>query len=425
MGGGPLLLHQAPMTSSAHLVIPSDDGSAVLAVGGRVPALPVEDMFRAGELLGADLAVIRTIARLGDDRVVLCELLDVDASTVDGKAWIDPARNTDEPWISAALSAWSDGGPSDTDLLPWERDGWFREAVEWVDGVVTAGGAERIGRPRQLRHWGLSAVLSIPTDNGDIIVKQVPPGLGAEGPVTEWLAALVPGAVPAVLAVDHGGCRFAMEAVAAETPVERDDVLALAAIQGATAQQGLELEGLGVPDRRSIALIDAARQLATRDDLLFESGWSLSSTDTRRPARPVTPEDVSELLRLIDRIEPLAMQLDRSVPGGTIVHGDYHKGNVLRGDRRTVVIDWGQAAIGHPLFDLPAWPSWDDHDGQACEPFLAAWRCSIDEWTRVRPLAYLFHAVTAAHLADSMPSTHRKTDWAAAVQKLVLRSLAG
>jgi aminoglycoside phosphotransferase (APT) family kinase protein len=88
------------------------------------------------------------------------------------------------------------------------------------------------------------------------------------------------------------------------------------------------------------------------------------------------------------------------------------------------VIDWGLAAIGHPLFDLPAWPSWDGHDEQVLMPFLDAWRCSLDEWTRVRPLAFLFHAATAAHVADSMPSTHRRTEWAAGVQKMILRALA-
>src|SRR6185295_7128570 len=36
----------------------------------------------------------------------------------------------------------------------------------------------------------------------------------------------------------------------------------------------------------------------------------------------------------------------------TLVHGDFHPGNWRYGDGRLVLMDWGDARVGHPLFDL-------------------------------------------------------------------------
>lgn len=407
--------------ATAHLLIPSDDGGRLLAIDGSLPRLPVSEMLRAGELLGLDLAVTRTIARLDDDRVVLCEPLD--DRTPAGAAWIESTRVADHATVNETVAAWRNGSLPRPHLLPWERDGWFRDVVTWVDRTLSARGIIRVGRPVQLRHWGLSAVLRVPTDKGHVIVKQVPAGLGAEGRATAWLSELLPGAVPVVYVVDDRQCRFVMQGVDAATRSEHEGVLSLAALQRASARRIEELELLGLPDRRPLELVAAARRLGGRDDLLFERGWALASTDTRRPPRPVTTEDVVALRRLLDEVEPVARRLEEEIPHGTVVHGDFHLGNVLRDGDRNVVIDWGMAAIGHPLFDLPAWPSWGEQSDDDLLPFLNEWRCSLDEWGVVRPLALLFHAATAAHIADSMPPGHRTTEWAAAVQKSVLRAL--
>ena len=409
--------------ASAHLLIPDDERRTVLSLGSRLPVVPVERLPRSGEVLGLDLAVVRTVARLGDDRVVLCELLDVDAPIPATASWADPLRLTDDtPVRSVATEFLHDPTPA-PDLLPWEQEGWLREVLGWVDAPLHAAGMARTGSPIQLRHWGLSAVLRVPTADGHVVVKQVPAGLGAEGRVTAWLSSVEPDAVPRVLARDDDLCRFVMEGVESSEQVAPSDVLSLSAIQRATAAQPRELVGLGLPNLRPEALAQAARRLAHRGDLLFDSGWSLASSDSRRPQRSVTAGDVTALLRLLDELEPLARRLDEDMPDGTIVHGDYHMGNLLRDGSRRVVIDWGQAAIGHPLFDLPAWPSWDAQDDPANAPFLSAWGCSIGQWERIRPLAFVFHAVTAARIADAMPAGHRRSDWAAAVQKLVLRAL--
>ncbi len=38
----------------------------------------------------------------------------------------------------------------------------------------------------------------------------------------------------------------------------------------------------------------------------------------------------------------------------TIVHGDFHPGNVRGPAGGLVLLDWGDCGVGHPLLDLPA-----------------------------------------------------------------------
>ena len=417
-------------TATAHLVIgqggASDGGRSVLTIDGRLPVVPVGELFGAGDRLGVALAVLRTLARLGDDRVVLCEVLDAAGPPVAGAAWVEASLvDTGSASVQAALETGLAEGAAPVDALAWEREGWFADVVAWVDGRLAAIGARRTGAPRQLRHWGLSSVVEVPTDRGPVVVKQVLPALVAEVRVSAWLGVMAPEAVPAVLDVDEASGRFLMEGVTEGGPADDEEagLSTLAAIQRATRDADRQLLALGVPDRRPSVLLRALHALTTRDDLLLDSGWSLSSTDTRRPPRAVVAADVAGLRRLVGALDPLVRRLEDELPSGTIVHGDFHRGNVLGTTRRPVVIDWGQAALGHPLFDLPAWPDWDrDADARAA-PFLSAWGCTATTWELVRPLALAFHAVTAARLADAMPSASRRSDWAAATQKLVLAAL--
>lgn len=59
----------------------------------------------------------------------------------------------------------------------------------------------------------------------------------------------------------------------------------------------------------------------------------------------------AESLSSADRIE--AMSIAESLPrGAALLHGDLHPGNVLMSDNGPIVIDWFDAAIGHPLADI-------------------------------------------------------------------------
>ena len=76
------------------------------------------------------------------------------------------------------------------------------------------------------------------------------------------------------------------------------------------------------------------------------------------------PEDVPGLVDRLDLMLSSSQELDASEridaadlldaqpAGAALLHGDLHPGNVLLGAKGPVVIDWFDAAIGHPAADI-------------------------------------------------------------------------
>ena len=72
---------------------------------------------------------------------------------------------------------------------------------------------------------------------------------------------------------------------------------------------------------------------------------------------PSVVDRVCGKLATVDVVDPAerdaAIELVRSRPvGAALLHGDMHPGNVLVGTGGSVVIDWFDAAIGHPVADV-------------------------------------------------------------------------
>lgn len=72
------------------------------------------------------------------------------------------------------------------------------------------------------------------------------------------------------------------------------------------------------------------------------------------------PDFVDRLARRISVVDSFsaaerteAVDLAASLPRGVaLLHGDLHPGNILMGPRGPIVIDWFDAAIGHPIADI-------------------------------------------------------------------------
>ncbi len=61
----------------------------------------------------------------------------------------------------------------------------------------------------------------------------------------------------------------------------------------------------------------------------------------------------------------------------TIVHGDFHPGNVALAGDEAVIIDWSDAAIGNPAIDLVTWLSWSRNEPDEQRVATDAW---VDAW---------------------------------------------
>ena len=110
-------------------------------------------------------------------------------------------------------------------------------------------------------------------------------------------------------------------------------------------------------------LVRLQRDWVPRVDELF----ALGLPDWRPPALGPAIADVFERTRG-ELTTPQARAVERFIAGldarfaalaecglpDSFVHGDYHSGNVRGDAQRLTILDWGDAGVGHPLLDYPA-----------------------------------------------------------------------
>jgi aminoglycoside phosphotransferase (APT) family kinase protein len=171
--------------------------------------------------------------------------------------------------------------------------------------------------------------------------------------------------VPALLAHDRG--RVLMPEIAGEDLYDaslrqlEEMVRTLVSLQASWIGQADELLALGLPDWRHPALATAIADAIAR------------TADVSGRDRAVLDAFVADLP---ERFRQVA---DAGVPD-TLVHGDFHPGNV-RGHGTTItLLDWGDCGVGHPLLDQAAFL--DRIPPDAVVPIRALWR---EEWERVVP----------------------------------------
>jgi hypothetical protein len=325
----------APSPRTVRLVV-MDDGQVVRGVTRRYfaaatpwwpEAAPVVDIARTE--LGLDVVVLRLLearsdrAAGGDVTYLVESLGPVTEATV---------ANDLEPW---------DGALDDQPLRQaWARPGGPQRDLAWATTVLADLGRRASGSPQQIRSWNLSSLWRLPTADGDVWLKHVPPFFAHEGAI---LARLQGAPVPTLIAHDDG--RILMPAISGEdlydasVPVLESLVRRLVDIQAAWLGRPDELLAAGLPDWRPAPLSAAIADVVRRhgDGLTAERRATLRRFVAELPAR----------------FEALAAT---GIPD-TIVHGDAHPGNA-RGvptDPETVtILDWGDCGVGHPLLDQPA-----------------------------------------------------------------------
>lgn len=290
--------------------------------------------------------------------------------------------------------------PVDVDLTPhplradWAEPGGPARSLAWAGATL-----DRLGRPvtgvAQQRAWNLSAIWRLDGAAGSAWLKQVPPFFRHEAAVLRWLADAAPGTGPTLLAADDAG-RLLLDHVPGEDRYAADatERAAMAVDQHVRQVRAVpdvgRLVAAGVPDLRGAALARWVRAALTGHDVSGVAGL-LAGLDDR-----------------LDRVR------DCGLPD-TLVHGDLHPGNVRGDGRRRVTIDWGDAFVGHPAFDILRLT-----EGLApavADPLLAAW---ADRWRAdvpgcdparalalLRPVAPLRMAAGyAMFLANIEPSEH-------------------
>jgi Ser/Thr protein kinase RdoA (MazF antagonist) len=311
--------------------------------------------------------------------------------------WLDLGEAAQLPERERALvDAWAEDAPL---RAPWCRPGWYHGATSWALAQLERAGRRAEGAPEQVRQWDISSIIRIPTVEGDAYLKAVPAYFSHEGDVLRAIGSLAPDELPRVIADDPARHWTLFEEIDGASPPEQDgghaaDALALLARLQIAAIPHAERLLRACPDRRL-------------EHLPAEAAWLLA-----RPglADSVDAETWKRCTAFARHIERYVGELRACGVPETLVHGDFHLGNVAAEAGRLTLFDWTDACVSHPLFDL-ATVFYDGHDGPreaALDAYVHAWRAVVpaERLRRALPLAdalaCIHHAVSYERIAEGM-----------------------
>jgi hypothetical protein len=288
---------------------------------------------------------------------------------------------------------------------PWARPGGPASIVAWADGVLSAAGTPRTGPVEQVKTWNLSSILRLPTADGPVWCKSVPPFFAHEAATISLVAARHPQLVPAVLGADPGTGTMLLADVPGtdqwEAPLHRLEQMvdAVVAIQSGWVGRTSELLALGLPDWRGPALGAALTELV-----------ALTSVRAQ-----LTHDELARLDELVARLPTAVDELAGCGLPDTLVHGDLHPGNWRYGPGGLLLLDWGDSGVGNPLLDLPAFVERvaDDDRPAVRRAWLGQWRhrhqqADVDRAAElVGPLAALRQALIYQGFLDRIEPDER------------------
>jgi Phosphotransferase enzyme family len=297
---------------------------------GALPATPV-----AAPWWQDVEAVVPAVRAAHGVEVTVLRLLEVGEAGADGITITYLAETagaeTAEPW---------DGVLDEHPLrLPYAEPGGPAADLAWAERVLTGRGYIRTGRAVQVRTWNLSSLWRIPVEGQTLWLKAVPPFFAHEGALVQALASAGE-RVPNLLGHEPG--RMLMTEIpgddlyGAPLPVLLPMVDLLVGLQRRWADRTDALMRLGLPDWRGARLAPAIEAVVARYG-------------------PQAPPKARALLErfaagLTGRLAEVAAC---GLPD-TLVHGDFHPGNLRGSAAALTLLDWGDSAIGHPLLDQPA-----------------------------------------------------------------------
>ncbi|MFF0343578.1 aminoglycoside phosphotransferase family protein [Kribbella sp. NPDC004875] len=288
----------------------------------------------------------------------------------------------------------------------WYQPQWYDEALPWIARHVTATGPWS-----QVRSWGLSNVLRIPTADGDVYFKALSdpstrpdalPFLFANEPLfLRHASADRPGAVPAPIAIDEERRWMLLPDLGSPLANETDIALWLDAIRD---HARLQRSYVDRPERLlEFSCVD--RRLAVLDAELDRLLGPNPATDRLGPdERARLPIRTKQLREAITELASIG------VPE-TLLHGDLHPRNLAVRDGRVRAFDWTDAAVAHPFLDLVTFVeerSPLSTDPRVRDAYLAEWEefASPADLRRALELAEelgtLYQTMTSLHLFDHL-----------------------
>lgn len=252
----------------------------------------------------------------------------------------------------------------------WARPGGVTTTIAWADDALAAIGRPRVGPVVQIKTWNLSSVLRLPTANGDVWCKSVPPFLAHEGRIIALVGDDDATLVPPLLASEPATGTVLLGDVPGDDEWDASEgrlftmVQTLVRLQARWMDRIDELLIAGLPDWRTRSLTHLVDALVSRPDVRGQ----LADVELRA------------LDALNSRLPDGFAALDACGIPETLVHGDFHRGNWRFDGHSLVLLDWGDTGVGHPMLDMSSFEENVPDDVRL--RVRAAW---IDAWKGERP----------------------------------------
>ena len=325
--------------------------------------------------------------------VTILRLLRAEAGRATGGGPVSYLAEIEQP-PATALAPWPGNPVAEEPLrVHYARPGGPANDLRWADTVLAERGTPRTGPAEQVRTWNLSSLWRLPVGSSATWLKAVPPFFAHE---SLMLALLDTAVVPALIAAD-GPVMLLEDIPGADQhhtvgPAALAMVRLLVGLQVEWASRADELLALCLPDWRLAPLADAAAEAVART------------------APELERDVVHQLERLLDGLAQRSDDVDSCGLPVTLVHGDFHRGNVRGTPERLVLLDWGDCGVGHPLLDQIAFLEYlpqGEHDAVLRE-WSRLWRAAVpgSEPDRaaqlLQPVAALRRAVVYRGFLDAI-----------------------
>jgi hypothetical protein len=231
-------------------------------------------------------------------------------------------------------------GVFESQLLPWEADGWLGRVASWVEVELGRLGLGTTGELELVRARPWAAVARIATTAGYVWFKESAPSLAFEPALTVAVSRRIPAFTPEVLVSEgtrmltrDAGPQLRAAVKHGEPAPAWDELLPLyAELQIELADDAKQLIALGAPDKLP-ATVSAAY------------GGLVGRVGRRNGL------DIERLQALAPELESLTDALGSSLPA-TLIHEEFHETNVFVRDGRARLLDWGEASVSHPFAGL-------------------------------------------------------------------------
>jgi Phosphotransferase enzyme family len=226
--------------------------------------------------------------------------------------------------------------------VPWARPGGVAAAVAWADARLaeSPAPADRPLRADQDVEPFVDPAASDRPRRG--VGKSVPPFQDHEGTVLAIVGADDPSLVPTVLAADRATGTVLLEDVSGEdqweasAPVLHEMERRWVRTQARWVDRTDRLPEARIPDWRADAFRGSVAAMLERPEVRSSVEASV----------------VVALDGLVADLPRRLSDLDACGVPETIVHGDFHAGNRRSDGTSLVLLDWGDAGLGHPMLDL-------------------------------------------------------------------------